>query len=213
MFDQQLRTLKERIFAPFAKRLLVHVHPLLLSIIAFVCGLGACWALYSGLNLTALILWIISRIIDGFDGTVARVHHKKSAIGGYLDLMFDSIVYALFPISIAFASRNAMLYMAVLLLLGAYYFNVLSWTLLATLLEQAQNKKGDKRLNGAKKQLTSMRMPTGLIEGFETVVIYSLLCILPDYRLHIILIAAVLTTISGIGRIVWAIAKRHALES
>jgi hypothetical protein len=66
--------LKDFGFAPFARFLGPRVCPNVISVLAFVFGLGCALALVPGLNVVALTLWIVNRLLDGLDGTQARVH-------------------------------------------------------------------------------------------------------------------------------------------
>ena len=210
MLDNQLRRIKERVLGGVARKLFAHTPPALLSLLGFITGVGAAGAIYCGADGAALGLWVGSRILDGLDGTVARVHNKESATGGYLDLMLDSVVYVLFPIAVALHARDTVVYIAVLGLLGVYYVNVLSWTLLSAMLERNKSAgAGGGKGVGAESKLTSIRIPTGVVEGTETVVIYGLLCIIPhEWRLHVIIATAILTLAGACWRVLWVFINR-----
>jgi len=45
-----------------------------------------------GLLTVGFYCWILNRILDGFDGLVARERNQQSDFGGYLDLVLDVAV-------------------------------------------------------------------------------------------------------------------------
>lgn len=40
----------------------------------------------------AMIVWLLNRLLDGLDGTLARVRGRATPWGGYLDLLCDFTV-------------------------------------------------------------------------------------------------------------------------
>ena len=49
----------------------------------------------------ALGLWLVNRLLDGLDGTLARRSGRQSERGAYADILADVIVYAAIPLGIA----------------------------------------------------------------------------------------------------------------
>jgi phosphatidylglycerophosphate synthase len=115
----------------------------------------------------ALVLWLVSRVLDGLDGAVARIV-GASEIGGFLDVVADFTVYGSFVAGVAIAVPDARLACAVLLL--TYYVNGTALLALASLTERRRLERRDER---------SIRFIGGLAEGTETIVAHSLFCILP----------------------------------
>ena len=62
----------------------------------FVIGLFCFIFLSLGMIYIAFIFFILNRIFDGIDGTMARLS-KPTDLGGYYDIVFDFFVYALVP--------------------------------------------------------------------------------------------------------------------
>jgi len=203
MFDEQVRRLKDSILNPMARLLTRFCAPLAMTLIAFAIALAACYALARAHYSAALLLWVLSRICDGLDGAMARVSGRQSALGGYLDLMCDACIYALFPIAAASVSNDARIAEALILLLATYYVNIVSWAVLAAILEKRAR---------AHSATTTIIMPRGIIEGLETVIIYALFCIIPDYLLQLFIVTAMLVALSAGMRVVWAIKNRRQLE-
>jgi len=184
---------------PMVHYMSTSIHPNVISIIALGVGLLAVGAIMVEAYLLGLVLWLLNRILDGLDGVVARVHHKQSDFGGYLDLLLDFIVYLAVPIAFIYAMPTAANLWAGIALLSVYVINLLSWTTLSALLEKRQLQ--------THKRLTSLEMPTGLIEGAETIAFYGLFCLLPNYVAYLFLVMSVLVLYTAGQRVWWAYKK------
>lgn len=204
MIDKVLRSPKEQVLRPLALRPLRTAHPTAITLVAFAVGLGAAVAAWQQLYGVALALWLLNRVLDGLDGTVARLHSKQSDLGGYLDIVLDIVVYAVVPMALALGLHDIGVYMSLTVLLGSFYINGASWMYLAALLE--------KRRHGAAAQaeMTTVTMPGGLIEGTETVLFYILFLLFPGALVPLFLVMAVLVLITAAQRVVWAL---HHLRS
>ena len=84
------------------------------------------------------------------------------------------------------------------MLLGSFYLNTMSWAYLSALLEK--RGRGAARSN----ERTSITMPSGLIEGSETIVCYSLFLAWPARSVPLFWIMAGLVAVNVIQRVVWA---------
>ena len=196
MRDLALRAKKDELMVPLAARLFGSVHPNVVSVIAMVVGLASAAVVVNEQYMLGLLLWVVNRILDGLDGVIARVHHKQSDFGGYLDLMLDFIVYLAIPVAFVVATPVPIVTWGAIALLSAYVINLLSWSALSSLLE--------KRRNGTSDRLTSLEMPTGLIEGAETILVYSLFFLLPEYVGLLFFVFAGLVLFTAGQRVVWA---------
>ncbi|MEZ4732527.1 MAG: CDP-alcohol phosphatidyltransferase family protein [Caldilineaceae bacterium] len=196
MQDAFLRRQKDRLLTPMAGPAFAAIHPNLISVIAMVIGLGSAFAILGQWYGVGLILWALNRMLDGLDGVVARVHGKQSDFGGYLDLFLDFIIYLAVPIAFVAAAPTPINLWAGLLLMTSYVLNTISWTTLAALLEKRQRHTVNR--------LTSMEMPTGLIEGAETIVFYTLFYLLPGYIALLFTAMALLVLFTAGQRIWWA---------
>jgi hypothetical protein len=81
-------------------------------------------------------------------------------------------------------------------LLTSYVLNSISWTTLAALLEKRQRQTANR--------LTSMEMPTGLVEGAETIVFYTLFYLLPGQIAILFAAMAILVVFTASQRVWWA---------
>jgi phosphatidylglycerophosphate synthase len=196
MQDAFLRRQKDRLMTPVAGPAFAAIHPNLISVVAMLIGLGSVAAILAQWYWVGLLLWAVNRIMDGLDGVVARVHKKQSDFGGYLDLFLDFIIYLAVPIAFVAAMPTTINLWAGIFLLTSYVLNSISWTTLAALLEKRQRQTVNR--------LTSMEMPTGLVEGAETIVFYTLFYLLPDYVAILFTVMAILVVFTASQRLWWA---------
>lgn len=200
MIDARLRTSVSRALAPLAARA-SRVHPVLISVFGALVGLSAAAFVAIGAHWIALGCWLANRILDGIDGAVARRSGRASDLGGYLDMLLDTIVYSAIPIGIAVFVAEPHTWALCAGLLAAFYINITSWTYLAALLE--------KRGRGAATtgEQTSVTMPGGLVEGAETIALFAICLAFPQFASwgFALMIVAVAITIAQ--RVLWA--KRH----
>ena len=199
MIDRYLRLPKERVLAPVAKRL--DISPLVVTLTAFGIGLLAVGAAALALYGWALALWLAGRVLDGLDGSIARSSAKQSDLGGYLDMLLDTAIYALLPVALAWAQASPEVWLSLACLLSSFYLNAVSWLYLSAILE--------KRKQGAVSQgeQTSVTMPSGLIEGGETILFYCLFLIFPGGLTFLFSLMALLVLFSAGQRVRWALRR------
>ncbi len=97
--------LTELVYRRFSKPLArflskYNVSPNLITIIASAIGILAGLIIYYGRIFEAVIIILISQILDCTDGDLARLTGRVSALGGYLDRIFDRFVDAAIIIGI-----------------------------------------------------------------------------------------------------------------
>ncbi|MCA9874220.1 MAG: CDP-alcohol phosphatidyltransferase family protein [Anaerolineales bacterium] len=197
MFDNQMRRLKDVVFAPLGQ-VLGHIPPASFTLMALLLGLGTAVTLYFQLYLVAFLGWFFNRVFDALDGVVARQQGSQSDFGGYLDIVSDFVVYAVIPIGLVLGRPSATGFMLLAVLLACYYVNAASWIYLAAILE--------KRAIGAALQgeQTAVTMPVGLIGGTETIVFYALFILFPGWYLWLFALLAALVVLTIFQRLVWA---------
>jgi phosphatidylglycerophosphate synthase len=156
----------------------------------WAAGVAACLAVVAHAWLWALALWLFTRVLDGLDGPVAR-RHGPSDLGGFLDILADFSIYSGFIVAVAIAQPGSRL--ACLALLMAYYLSGTAFLALSSLLERrGTSLAADGR---------SLRFVGGLAEGTETVVVYVLLCLLPDRATLIVWLFTAAVAITAAQRI------------
>ena len=136
MFDGPLRPAKDQFLAPLVKGPFAAVPPLALSLAALMAAIGAAAAAWQQAAPVAVALWLISRLADGLDGAVARTQGTDSDRGGLVDIVFDTIGYAVIPLGIAAGIDTKAAWITMAVLLATFYVNAVSWTYLAALLEK-----------------------------------------------------------------------------
>lgn len=136
----------------------------------FGTGMAAALAIANNLLIVGLVLILLSRLMDGLDGAVARAT-QKTDLGGYLDIVLDFGFYGMIPLAFAFADpQNNALSAAILLL--SFYFNGASFLAFAVMAEKrglAEDARASK----------SFLFTTGLAEASETLAVFVAMCLFP----------------------------------
>jgi len=201
MLDLRLRPLKERLLEPAAARLARHVSANALTGTALVVTFGAAALAAAGQPIAAVAAWLTGRLLDGLDGPVARHRGAASDFGGYLDMVADTIGYAAVPIGVAVGIDGRSAWIAVSVLLGAFFINAISWSYLSAVLE----KKGAGA--SATGEMTTITMPPALVEGTETIVLFSLFIAFPQWSTWLFAVMSALVAVNVVQRVAWA--RRH----
>jgi phosphatidylserine synthase len=201
MLDKILGNIKEKLLHPFAEQAGKVLHPNMITLISFALGLVSIYFIIERSLMTALVFWLLNRIFDGLDGTVARITGQSSDFGGYLDIVLDFIVYSAIPVAFVFSTESQNNYLLLSILLSAYYVNAASWMYLSSILE--------KRNLGASSnnEMTSITMPSGIADGTMTIIFYTLFFIIPSQLELLFAAFIILVLISIVQRIVWAYFK------
>lgn len=191
--------MKDRLLGPVARGPLANMAPGWISLIGLFLTLGAAFAASEQLAAAAVALWLGGRLADGLDGLVARSSDRDSDLGGLTDIVFDVIGYAAIPIGVAFGVDDRGVWIATAVLLATFYVNATSWAFLSAILE--------KRNLGAYStgQSTSVSIPRGLVEGTETIVLFTIALAFLDAATTVWWIMAVAVAITAAERIRWAV--------
>jgi len=163
----------------------------------FVLGLGAAVAIATGLFLAGLVLLLLSRLMDGLDGAVARATQPTDR-GGFLDITLDFVFYASIPLAFAVADPGANA-LAAAVLLASFIGTGSSFLAFAIVAE--------------KRQLPSLAFPDksfyflgGLTEATETIAAFVAMCLWPQWFAPIAYGFAALCAITTAMRIGWGYA-------
>lgn len=198
MLDQPLRQVKEAVLMPVARAVSARATPTGVTLAGLAVGIASAGAAYAGIHGLALVLWLANRALDGLDGTIARVTGRQSDLGGYIDILADHVVYAALPFALAFNQQTFDALAALGFLLASFYINAASWMYLAAILEQRQ--QGAK----ARGEKTTITMPTGIIEGTETVIFFSLFFLFPAHIAGLFVLMGALVLATTLQRLLWA---------
>jgi phosphatidylglycerophosphate synthase len=158
------------------------VTPNRLTLLGLMLGLGAAMAAAAQWWGWALVLWWLSRVIDGLDGPLSRrragAGQTENQAGGFLDISADTFVYALTVIGIAVGVQAD--YQTspwpFLVLLGAYYVNGVTLFAFSATAERAHRAVDDGR---------SLWLPPSFAGATESIVAHSLMLALPMFAAEV----------------------------
>ena len=142
------------------------------SLAGFATGMAAALVIALQRPMAGLVLLLLSRLLDGLDGAVARATQPTDR-GGFLDITLDFLFYAAIPLAFAVADplRNAL---PAAVLLASFIGTGSSFLAFAALAE--------------KRQLTDTALPGksfyflgGLTEATETIATFAAMCLWPAW--------------------------------
>lgn len=165
-----------------------------LSFIGFGLGLGAALAIAFSHFLTGLALLLLSRLMDGLDGAVARATTPTDR-GGFLDITLDFLFYASIPLAFALANPATNALPAAVLLAS---FIGTGSSFLAFAIAAAQ-----RGLQSTAFPNKSFYFLGGLTEATETLAAFAAMCLWPQWFAPIAYGFAALCAITTVLRIVW----------
>jgi phosphatidylglycerophosphate synthase len=173
MIDAQLLPLQRALLRPPAEALVrIGVRADSISLAGFGLGLAAVAAIAAGYNLAGLALILGNRLLDGLDGAVARIAGPTDR-GAFLDVALDFVFYALVPLGFAFADP-ALNGLPAATLIAAFVGTGSSFLAFAVIAAKQGRSATDYPDKG-------IHYIGGLTEGFETIAIFALMCILPGH--------------------------------
>ncbi len=142
------------------------------TVTGFVIGMIAIPLLAFEYYTLALILIIGNRVFDGLDGALARLGTPSDA-GGFLDITLDFIFYSGIVMGFALASPAANS-IAACVLIFSFMGTGASFLAYAIMAEKHQ-------LSDPHFKHKSLYYLGGLAEGTETILLFILFCLLPDF--------------------------------
>lgn len=165
------------------------------TVVAAVLGLTAAALVAVQLPAFGIALWLVSRLLDGYDGMLARLAASASLYGGYLDITLDMLAYSAMAIAFAIAMpADSVMWMVVLL---GYVLAITTTLALSSLAERADRKLGGNR---------SIQFTRALAEGGETTAVYVVIALAPSVSRYVLVVWIALLAITAIQRT--ALARR-----
>jgi phosphatidylglycerophosphate synthase len=146
------------------------IRPLTVTLTGLVLALAAAVAAALALWGLALALWLVSRLPDGIDGPLARASGGGTPFGGWADISADLAAYGSFVAGCAIGNPDARV--ACLVLLLTYYVNGGSLLALSAAATERRIERPDER---------TFHFTRGLAEGTETIVVHSLMVLVPAW--------------------------------
>jgi phosphatidylglycerophosphate synthase len=205
MLDAVLRPHIDKPLGAIAKRAVAFgVTANSVTALAFALGMTAAALIAAELYWAALATLLVSRVLDGLDGAIAR-QTRLTDLGGYLDITLDFIVYAsvVFAFALANPAGNA---------LAAAFLTTSFMAPASTFLAYAifAAKHGmTTEIRGAK----SLYYLGGLTEGTETILTLCLMCAFPAWFPVIAVVYGIMCWITGGTRIAAAVQAFGALPA
>jgi len=165
------------------------------TLTGFVCGMMGAVAIVFNQMLAALMLILLSRLLDGLDGAIARAT-RATDWGGFLDITLDFIFYGSVPLAFAMLDpyRNAL---PAAVLIASFYANgavFLAYGIMAGKRGQDTKSQGEK----------SLYYMAGLAEGTETILVFAAFCLLPAFFPWLAGLFAAVCYLSAVARLVLA---------
>jgi phosphatidylglycerophosphate synthase len=168
-----------------------------ISFTGFAIGMVAAVAIAFEQYLAGLALLLLSRLLDGLDGAVARATRPTDR-GGFLDITLDFLFYAAIPLGFALADPPANALPAAVLL-ASFIGTGSSFLAFAIVAE--------------KRRLLSLAFPDksfyflgGLTEATETLAAFVAMCLWPQWFAPIAYGFAALCGLTTVLRIAWGYA-------
>lgn len=191
MFDAKLRPLIDPPLNALGRRIAaLGIGANSVTMAGMIVGLGAGVMIAQGYFVAGLALILLSRMLDGLDGAVARAT-RITDFGGYLDIVADFAFYVAVPVGFAFASAGNMPF--ALLLVASFTLTGISFLSFAVIAA----KRGLETIDHGQK---SFFYNTGLAEGAETILAFILMCLFPAYFALIASVYATLCLLTVIQR-------------
>ncbi|MDO9134555.1 CDP-alcohol phosphatidyltransferase family protein [Hydrogenophaga sp.] len=165
-----------------------------LTFIGFAIGMAAAVSIALQQFTAGLVLLLLSRLMDGLDGAVARLTQPTDR-GGFLDITLDFLFYAAIPLAFAVAdpAQNAL---PAAVLLASFIGTASSFLAFAIV--------------AAQRGITSTALPDksfyflgGLTEATETIAAFVAMCLWPQWFAPIAWGFAALCAITTALRIGW----------
>jgi phosphatidylglycerophosphate synthase len=173
MLDKRVLDASRSTLQALAKLLLARgVRANQVTVAGFIIGMMALPLLAFNQPLLALICILLNRLLDGLDGTLARLTEPTDR-GGFLDIVLDFLFYSAIPLGFALGDP-ALNALPAAVLIYAFIGTGCSFLAFATI--------------AAKRNLSSLAFPDksfyylgGLSEATETIFVFALMCVFPSW--------------------------------
>lgn len=177
------------------------VTPDRLTLAGLILGVASAAFAASQLWAVALVAWLVSRLCDGLDGSLARTRRaahsdsRHGEAGGFLDIVADFIVYGatVFGVAVGAAAEFGAPWWPFMLVLLAYYVNGAAFLAFSSIAERTDRQLDDGR---------SLSFLGRITEGTETIFVHSLWLIVPALAWEIAIVWAVFVAVSATQRVV-----------
>ncbi|EAR26038.1 putative transmembrane protein [marine actinobacterium PHSC20C1] len=207
MLDVQLRRAVSKPLNVMASAIDVPwITPDRVTIVGLVVGLSSAALAASQLWALALVAWLLSRVLDGLDGTLARRRSAAasdprpttaSEAGGFLDIVADFVVYGATVLGVAIGATTGFgaPWWPFLLVMFGYYVNGAAFLAFSSIAERTGRTIPDS-------DNRSLFFLGRIAEGGETVFVHALWLVLPFIAWQIALVWSVIVLVSAAQRMI-----------
>jgi len=187
MFDRQIQYFLQRPLNFLGNYVLKYFTPNQVTIISFLFGIMMCISIFFKFYYIALLFLVINRVGDGLDGAMARLT-KATPLGGYLDIVFDFLIYSGFLLAFGLNNENNL--QIALILMFCYIGTGTTYLANSALIKvsPSSNEKVDLNKENINKNI---KYAYGLVEGLETT-IFMILCLLTPNMFNMLSIIFIL---------------------
>ena len=177
MFDKQLQIILQKPLKYISKKLIQYISANKISLVGFLFGILMCISIVINLFNLSIVFLILNRLLDGIDGSLARLSHP-TPLGSFIDIVFDFLIYSGFVLSFGIFNENNLLVCSLLLF---SYIGTGTTFLARAAIEKKFFFYGQKINYDSKNINKGLFYTSGLVEGTETI-IFMLLCLFaPNY--------------------------------
>ena len=180
------------------------LRPNMLTALGLIFGFFCFGALVYGAYIWALFFLACSRLFDGLDGTVARLSKTGATnLGGYYDIVADFIFYGGFVFSFALGAvlaGDVALTLPACFLLFSFMASGGSFLAYAAIDAKINTANDTTVMSAPKHQNKSFHYAAGLCEGTETIIFFTLMCLMPQYFAYLAYGFGALCFVTALGR-------------
>lgn len=187
MIEPYIRPVYQKILGDSLARMVGKaLSPNSITLLSVLTGVGIIPALFSNQPILALVLLMLSGLLDTLDGTVARLFHRDSPYGTALDIVGDrvvefSIVFGLFLVS---PERAAMCFV----MLGSILVCITSFLVVGIFSKNESHK--------------SFHYSPGLMERPEAFIFFGAMILFPDHFQSLALLFSFLVFLTALLRMI-----------
>ena len=193
MLDKKVNLFFKPILTKIANIFLKYqISPNQLTFFGLILGISSFIFLSLGMIYIALLFFLLNRLFDGLDGTLARLK-KPTDLGGFYDIISDFFIYALLPFGFILFDKNNFLSMS--FLLTSFIGTCSTFLTTAWIFEK-------KKIQIDQFSKKSFFYSEGIVEGTETIFLFILMFLFYEVASLIAWIFAILCFVTSLTRII-----------
>jgi phosphatidylglycerophosphate synthase len=194
VIDESFRLILPRFVGPILKTYeKLGLSPNVITIFGFIFSCVSAVMIVLHLYLPAVVIWWLGRLLDGTDGIYARTTNQTSDFGAFLDILCDMASYSVMILGFSFAFPH--LQSSWIIIISLY---VLCITGALSLGNFEEKKKIPSKNN------RGLRLASGIAEGGETGIAYTLFLLFPKYLEFLVVLWICILFLTVLARLILA---------